>query len=400
MICRRESIFLQLRLGKEPVEHDLGVGVLFYLDDDAHAVAVGLVAQAGDALEALVAHLVGDVLDELALVDLVGQLGDDDAEAVVAVFLYLGARPDDDLAAAGGVGGADAAAAHDDALGGEIGAFDILHKVGQARVRVIEDADAGVDDLGKVVRRDIRGHADGYAARAVDQEVWEARGEHAGLLSALVEVGVPVHGLLVDVPEHLVGYFRHAGLGVTVGRRGIAVHGAEVAVAVNERIAHGKVLRETDQRVVNGAVAVRMVVTEHVADGGGALLEGLVGGEPALVHSIEDTPMHGLEPVPHVRQRPAHDDAHGVAHVALFHLAHDLARDDLLIGEHYVLGFVVLCHCCTTLGVVFVLIPSVWIVIDIIPYPAIVQVIAYHMVVIPSLPYFNSAFAVRRTFQI
>ena len=278
--------------------------------------------------------------------------------------------------------------------------FDILHEVGQARVRVIEDADAGVDDLGEVVWRDARRHADGDAARAVDQEVWEARGEHAGLLSALVEVGVPVHGLLVDVPEHLVGYFRHAGLGVTVSRGRVAVHGAEVAVAVDERIAHGKVLRETDQRVVNGAVAVRMVVTEHVADGGGALLEGLVGGEPALVHSIEDTPMHGLEPVPHVRQRPAHDDAHGVAHVAIFHLAHDLARDDFLIGEHYVLWLIILCHCVTTLGVIFVLIPSVWIVIDIIPYPAIIRIIAYHVVVIPSLPYFLTAHAVCRTLQI
>ena len=48
------------------------------LDDDAHAVAVGLVAQVGDALDPLVAHQVGDLLDQLRLVDLVGDLGDDD----------------------------------------------------------------------------------------------------------------------------------------------------------------------------------------------------------------------------------------------------------------------------------------------------------------------------------
>ena len=48
------------------------------LDHDAHAVAVGLVAQVGDALDLLLAHQLGDALDQPRLVDLVGDLGDDD----------------------------------------------------------------------------------------------------------------------------------------------------------------------------------------------------------------------------------------------------------------------------------------------------------------------------------
>ena len=139
---------LQLGLSEEAVQNDLCIGVLLYLDDDAHTVAVRLVAQAGDALEALVADLVGYVLYELALVDLVGQLGDDDAVALMAVFLDLGPGADDDLSSAGGVGGADAAAAHDDALCREIRAFYVFHKVGEPGLRIVQDADAGVDDLG------------------------------------------------------------------------------------------------------------------------------------------------------------------------------------------------------------------------------------------------------------
>ena len=71
----------------------------------------------------------------MALVDLIGQLGDDDALAVLAELLKLGPRADGDLAAAGGVGGADAAAAHDDALRREIRALDVLHEVGERRPR-------------------------------------------------------------------------------------------------------------------------------------------------------------------------------------------------------------------------------------------------------------------------
>ena len=60
---------------------------MFQLNDDPHAVAVGLVPQVGDALQPLLLHLLGDGGDELALVHLVGQLGDDDTGAVIlAVF--------------------------------------------------------------------------------------------------------------------------------------------------------------------------------------------------------------------------------------------------------------------------------------------------------------------------
>ena len=44
----------------ELVEHDLRDGVALELDHDAHAVAVGLVAQVADALDLLVAHELGD----------------------------------------------------------------------------------------------------------------------------------------------------------------------------------------------------------------------------------------------------------------------------------------------------------------------------------------------------
>jgi len=136
------------------------------------------------------------------------------------------------------------------------------------------------------VGRDVGGHAHGDAVGAVHQQVGEAGGQHTGLLTGLVEVGIPVHGVLVDIPQHLLCHTGHAGLGVTVGRGGIAVNGAEVAVAVDERIAHGKILGQTNQRIVNGGVAVGMITAQHVADGRGALAVGLVAGQAVLVHSV------------------------------------------------------------------------------------------------------------------
>ena len=69
---------LHRRQRVELVQDDLGVLAALQLDDDPHAVAVGLVAQVGDPLDLLVVDELGDALDQLGLVDLVGDLRDDD----------------------------------------------------------------------------------------------------------------------------------------------------------------------------------------------------------------------------------------------------------------------------------------------------------------------------------
>ena len=64
-----------------------GVRVALALDDHAHAVAVGLVPEVGDALELAALDEVRDLLQQRRLVDLVGQLGGDDRRAALAGLL-------------------------------------------------------------------------------------------------------------------------------------------------------------------------------------------------------------------------------------------------------------------------------------------------------------------------
>ena len=96
---------------------------------------------------------------------------------------------------------------------------------------------------------------------------------------------------------------------------------------VDQRIAHGERLRHADQGVVDGGVAVRMVLAHHFADDFGALAGGAVGGQPHLVHANRDAPMHRLQAVADVGQRAAHDHAHGVVEVRPAHLVFDIDRD-------------------------------------------------------------------------
>ena len=122
---------LEGRVLEEVVEHLVWVGVALALDDDAHAVAIGLVAQVGDAVDLLAGHEVGDLLDEGRLVDLVGQLGDHDRDAVLARLLEGTLRLHHDPSAPVGVHLADG--------------VDLLPLAGQriAPLLVAEDRAAG-----------------------------------------------------------------------------------------------------------------------------------------------------------------------------------------------------------------------------------------------------------------
>ena len=314
----------------ELVQHHVGHRVAPQFDDDAHAVAVALVAQIGDALDLLFAHEFGDALDQRRLVDLIGDLGDDQRLAVLAQRFRADPRPHDDRAASGRVGGADAGAAEDEAAGREIRAGQHFHQLLDRGVRLVHHQEHRVDALAEIVRRNVGGHADGDAAGAVDEQIGEAGRQDGRLQLLLVVVRPEIDGVLVEIVEHGHRDLLEPRFGVTIGRRGVAVDGAEIALAVDQRRAHREILRHAHHRVVDGDVAMRMESADRVADGAGAFVVGPVGREILLVHRKQDAPMHGLQTVAHVGQGAADDDAHRVIEIAALHLVED--GDGLDVG--------------------------------------------------------------------
>jgi hypothetical protein len=67
---------------------------------------------------------------------------------------------------------------------------------------------------------------------------------------------------LIHVLHQRRAEMREAGLGITHGRRRIVFDGAEVALAIDELLAHRPRLRHVDEGGVDHRFAVRMVVTE------------------------------------------------------------------------------------------------------------------------------------------
>ncbi len=190
-----------------------------------------------------------------------------------------------------------------------------------------------VDDLAEMVRRDVRGHADRDTRRAVDEQVREPRGKNGRLPPRLVVVRLEVDRVGLDVAEHLRRHPCQPALGVPhrrpAGRRRCcrSCPGRRRAGSASRR------LRHADERVVDRLVAVRVVRAHHVADHARALEPGRFGCSPASFIAIEHAPVHGLEPVADVRERPGDDHAHRVVEEARAHLLLELARLDAARAE-------------------------------------------------------------------
>ncbi len=326
---------LHRRVLVELVERDLRHRVALALDHQAHAGAIGLVAEVGDLGDLLVADEVGDLLDQAALatlLDLEGELGDDDRLLASLERLDVGARADADAAAAGAERFADPVGAHDQAAAREVRALDVLHQPVGVDVGVVEEGVDGGADLAQVVRRDVRCHADGDPGGAVDEQVREPRRQHQRLGAGLVVVGTEVDGLGLDVAEHLGGEPGEPGLRVPHRGGGVVVDRAEVALAVDERVAEAELLRHADERVVDRGVAVRVVLAHDLADDVGALAVRPRRLQAEVVHRVEHAPVHGLEPVADVGQRAPDDHAHRVIEVRRPHLGRQLALLDVAPG--------------------------------------------------------------------
>ena len=120
-------------------------------------------------------------------------------------------------AAAGGVGIADAGEADDRSAGRQVGARNEFHQVVEGGVRVVEQVAGRADDLDEVVRRHVGRHADGDAARTVDEQVRECGRQNLGLGELVVVVGHEVDDVFVEAVGHRQGRAVQPHLGVAGG---------------------------------------------------------------------------------------------------------------------------------------------------------------------------------------
>jgi len=140
------------------------------------------------------------------LVHLVRQFGDNDGLTAAARFIDFdfGAGTHVDATAAGKIGLADAARAVDEGGGRKVRARHEAHQIDDAEFGGVDQRHAGVDDFGKIMRRDIGRHADRDAGRTIDQQVRNARRHDGRLALGFIVIGNEIDGLFIEIGEQFV----------------------------------------------------------------------------------------------------------------------------------------------------------------------------------------------------
>ena len=315
----------------EVVEHDLGVVPALDLEYDAQAGAVALVADIANSLDLLLVDQFRRLLDQAGLVDLIRHFADHDCGAILAQLLDIDLGAHHDVPAARGIGLTDARRAAQNAARGEVRPLDHRDDALESRLGVLDQLDRGVDEFAKVVRRDVGRHAHRDAVGAIDQQVRRGSCQALGLLGGIVIVGPEVDRVHVDVLQQRLRIRGESRLRVAHGGGRVAIEGSEVPLPGHQQLAHAERLGHAHERLVDGRIAVRVVLAHHLANDPGALARRPIRPQPLFAHGVEDAPLHRLESVPDVGQGAPDDDRHRIVEIRLAHLVLNVNRADVPI---------------------------------------------------------------------
>ena len=162
----------QLRVLVEVIDDHLRDRIALELDNDT-GVFIGFIADSRDLGEDLFIGQLSDAFHECGAVDVVGDLGDDNLLFAVAHFLYAESAAHLDGAFTSGEIIRNRGEPGDGATSWEIGAFDILHQPLEIDIGIIDLSTDTIDHFTQVMRRHVRGHADGDAGAAIDEQIRE-----------------------------------------------------------------------------------------------------------------------------------------------------------------------------------------------------------------------------------
>ena len=232
-------------------------------------------------------------------VDAPRHFGNDDI-LPVSVVLYVHPAAQSKFAFAGTVYVEYILSAYHKSPRRKIGSLDITHELFELDMRVVEHRHATVYHFGKIMRRDIGCYTYRYTHGAVDEDIRESSRQKVGLLQRVVEILIPLNGILVDIAKELHRERAHFHFRITHGG-GRVGKSTEVALPVDERHTHTEVLRHSSHSVVYGRVAVRMIFTHAIADDTRRLLETAFRFHVEVVHSVQYPALNGLQSVLHSR---------------------------------------------------------------------------------------------------
>jgi len=137
------------------------------------------------------------------------------------------------------------------------------------------------------MRRDAGRHADCDSLCTIHQNVRDLDRKNRRFFLCLIKVRHKINNILIKVSKkNFLCQFLQTCFCVTHRRSAVALDGAEVSMSIYQRPALLEVLRHNDQRIIDRAVAVRMIFTHCISDDTGTFTVRAVITDPEFIHII------------------------------------------------------------------------------------------------------------------
>ena len=310
--------------------------VAHHIEHRQHAgLELGLVLRQGffTGLDLGVGQLL-DLFEHPLGADARRQLGDDQLPLAARQVFDLPARPAFQRAAATAVGLGNVGSRADD-LGAarKVGPGNQGEQLVVAELGRLDQRHAGVCHLSQVVAGDFCGQAHSNPAGTIEQGKGQPGRQLARLNRGAIVIRHEIDRAFVNLIEQQTGDFGQPGLGVAHGRSAIAIAAAEIALAIDQRVALAEILRHAHQRIVGSLVAMRVKPAQNVAHHtraldrlGPGVAIGAAKTQPHARHGVEDAPLHRLLAVADIGQGPTLDHAQGVLQVGTLRVAAQAGR--------------------------------------------------------------------------
>ena len=286
-------------------------------------VAARFIADVRNAIDALVADEVCNLLAEFSLVHHVRDFGDDDARLALCIRFNFGTGAHTHTAMTREVSFANARTATSNSACREVRALHVFHQFFTGDVRILRHRVDCSTDFAQVVRSHVRCHTHSNTRRSVHNHVRERRREHQRFFERFIVVRAHVDSFFFKIFEHEGTEIVHLRFGVTHGSRAVTVDRTEVTLTKHQRITQREVLRHSGKSFINSRVTMRVVLTDNITHDTGGLDRSLVRNHAQLVHTVHHAAVHGLKAIARIRQCTSDNNAHRVAKIAVLHVLFD-----------------------------------------------------------------------------
>ena len=223
------------------VQYHIGIHIPPQLYTDAHTFPVRLVTEFRNAVNPLIPHQVGNFFNQPCFVHHIGQFCHNNPAFSICHGLNICDSPHLDFSTACAVGFFDSPGSQNRSSSGKIRPFYHFQNFFQFCISiifydVINNPHNCMNDLPEIMWRDICSHSHSNAGSTIYQKIGITGRKYNRLPFCLIKVGCKVHRILIDVRQHLHGYFAETCLCIPHGRRTVPIHGPKIPMSIHERV--------------------------------------------------------------------------------------------------------------------------------------------------------------------